>query len=67
VSKLKTKGSDRQPLWAYRYRLEALGWARPLHSPEGAMHSKLLDLDRRVALRQPMEPRDCHRASTAKP
>src|SRR2546421_2214968 len=29
VFKLKTKGPDRQPLWAYRYRLEGRGSERP--------------------------------------
>ena len=29
VFKLKTKGSDGQPLWAYRYRLEGRGSERP--------------------------------------
>ena len=29
VFKLKTKGADGQPLWAYRYRLEGRGSERP--------------------------------------
>jgi hypothetical protein len=29
VFKLKTKGPDGQPLWAYRYRLEGRGSERP--------------------------------------
>jgi hypothetical protein len=29
VFKLKAKGVDGQPLWAYRYRLEGRGSARP--------------------------------------
>ena len=29
VFKLKAKGADREPLWAYRYRLEGRGSARP--------------------------------------
>jgi hypothetical protein len=29
VFKLKAKGADGQPLWAYRYRLERRGSARP--------------------------------------
>ena len=29
VFKLKAKGSDGQPLWAYRYRLEGRGSERP--------------------------------------
>lgn len=29
VFRLKTKGSDGQPLWAYRYRLEGRGSERP--------------------------------------
>src|SRR5437762_702363 len=29
VFKLKAKGGDGQPLWAYRYRLEGRGSARP--------------------------------------
>jgi hypothetical protein len=29
VFKLKTKGADGQPLWAYRYRFEGRGSARP--------------------------------------
>ena len=29
VFKLKTKGRDGQPLWAYRYRLEGRGSVRP--------------------------------------
>lgn len=29
VFNLKTKGPDRQPLWAYRYRLEGRGSERP--------------------------------------
>jgi hypothetical protein len=29
VFKLKTRGSDGQPLWAYRYRLEGRGSKRP--------------------------------------
>ena len=29
VFKLKTKGVDGQPLWAYRYRLEGRGSERP--------------------------------------
>jgi hypothetical protein len=30
VFKLKAKGRDGQPLWAYRYRLEGRGSVRPL-------------------------------------
>jgi hypothetical protein len=29
VFKLKAKGADGQPLWAYRYRIEGRGSARP--------------------------------------
>jgi hypothetical protein len=29
VFKLRTKGSDGQPLWAYRYRVEGRGSGRP--------------------------------------
>lgn len=29
VFKLRTKGPDGQPLWAYRYRLEGRGSERP--------------------------------------
>jgi hypothetical protein len=29
VFKLKTKGAEGQPLWAYRYRLEGRGSERP--------------------------------------
>ncbi|MGH3037225.1 MAG: hypothetical protein ACRDMU_08585 [Gaiellaceae bacterium] len=29
VFKLKAKGADGEPLWAYRYRLEGRGSARP--------------------------------------
>src|SRR2546426_9945321 len=29
VFKLKTKGPDRQPLWAYRHRIEGRGSERP--------------------------------------
>jgi hypothetical protein len=29
VFKLKAKSADGQPLWAYRYRLEGRGLARP--------------------------------------
>ena len=29
VFKLKTKGPDGQPLWAYRYRIEGRGSERP--------------------------------------
>ena len=29
VFKLKTRGSNGQPLWAYRYRVEGRGWERP--------------------------------------
>ena len=49
VFKLKAKGADGQPLWAYRYRLEGRGSARPqvsgfasvkpLGSTEGAPES----------------------------
>ena len=37
VFKLKTKGSDGQPLWAYRYRLEGRGSERP---PEGGFAAR---------------------------